>query len=137
MLRITVQDKPAALEFHLEGRLAGPWVEVLEECWQGEVPRRRERILRVDLNGVTSMDAIGQAKLVEMHRRGAELVAGDCLMQSIVAELIGEEQGTDQLPARGPPDDAPHASGTHVNDQSFTRKGERSHERHPILDRPD
>jgi hypothetical protein len=32
MLRITVHDKPEALTFQLEGRLAGPWVRVLQEC---------------------------------------------------------------------------------------------------------
>ena len=34
MLRITVHDKPKALTFQLKGELAGPWVRVLEECWQ-------------------------------------------------------------------------------------------------------
>ena len=32
MLRITVHHNPRALTFQLEGRLAGPWVRVLQEC---------------------------------------------------------------------------------------------------------
>jgi hypothetical protein len=51
MLRITVDDKPGALTFHLEGRLAGPWVRVLEECWQSALARQRKPILCVDLTG--------------------------------------------------------------------------------------
>ena len=34
MLRITVHDTQQALTFQLEGRLAGPWVSEVEECWQ-------------------------------------------------------------------------------------------------------
>ena len=89
MLRITVHDSPGALTFQLEGRLAGPWVRVLEECWQGARARRRKRTLRVDLTGVTSIDAAGKACLAALHRRGAEFVAADCLMKAVVAEITG------------------------------------------------
>jgi hypothetical protein len=54
MLRITVHDNPRALTFQLEGSLTGPWLRVLEECWQGTLARRRKPLLRVDLTGVTS-----------------------------------------------------------------------------------
>ena len=53
MLRITIHDKPEALTFQLEGRLAGPWVRVLQECWQDAGARHRERPLYVDLTEVT------------------------------------------------------------------------------------
>jgi hypothetical protein len=87
MLRITVHDKPGALTFQLEGRLAGPWVRVLQECWQSALASHRKPILRVDLMEVTSIDAAGQACLAALHRQGAELVASDCLMKAVVAEI--------------------------------------------------
>jgi anti-anti-sigma regulatory factor len=87
MLRITVHDKPGALTFQLEGRLAGPWVPVLQECWQSALAGQREPILRVDLTEVTSIDAAGRACLAALHRRGAEFVAADCLMKAVVAEI--------------------------------------------------
>ena len=87
MLRITVHDRPRALTFQLEGRLAGPWVRVLEECWQSALARQRKPILRVDLTGVTFIDAAGQACLTAMHRQGAEFVAADCLTKAVVAEI--------------------------------------------------
>jgi anti-anti-sigma regulatory factor len=87
MLRITVHDKPGALTFQLEGRLAGPWVRELEECWRGALAGQREPVLRVDLTEVTSIDAAGRACLVALHRRGAEFVAADCLMKAVVAEI--------------------------------------------------
>jgi hypothetical protein len=89
MLRITVHDKPGTLTFRLEGRLAGPWVGELEECWRGTLVSRREPILRVDLTEVTSIDAAGQACLAVLHRQGAEFLAADCLMKAVVAEITG------------------------------------------------
>ena len=51
MLRITVHDQPQTLTFQLEGRLAGPWLRELEECWQSTLAHQRKPILRVDLDG--------------------------------------------------------------------------------------
>ena len=87
MLRITVHHKSGALTFQLEGRLAGPWVRVLQECWSVTLARQRQPILRVDLTEVTSLDAAGQACLAALHRQGAEFVAADCLMKAVVAEI--------------------------------------------------
>jgi hypothetical protein len=87
MLRITVHEKPGALTFQLEGRLGGPWVRVLQECWQSALARQRQPILRVDLTGVTSIDATGRACLATLHGQGAELIAADCVMNAVVAEI--------------------------------------------------
>src|SRR5437867_2249798 len=87
MLRITVHEGPRALTFQLEGRLAGPWVRELEECWQSTLAGRRKPILRVDLTGVTFIDAAGQDCLAALHRQGAEFVAADCLMKAVVEEI--------------------------------------------------
>ena len=99
MLRITVHETPGALTFQLEGRLAGPWVRVLQECWQSVSARRRQPIRRVDLTGVTAIDAAGRAQLAALQREGTEFVAVDCLMKAVVAEIIcppaggAEEEG--------------------------------------------
>lgn len=85
MLRITVHDKPQVLTFQLEGSLTGPWLRELEACWQRN--HQRQRILRVDLTGVTFIDDAGKACLAAMHRQGAEFVAADCLTKGIVAEI--------------------------------------------------
>ena len=67
MLRITLQDKPGAVTFQLEGRLAGPSVRLLEDCWQTTLAGRRDPFLRLDLTGVTSIDAAGRGCLVALH----------------------------------------------------------------------
>ena len=104
MLRITVHDNLNALTFQLEGGLAGPWVRVLEECWQSALARQHRPVLRVDLTGMTSIDAAGQACLGSLHREGAEFVAADCLMKAVVDEITGDDAGDNPLPDRGPPE---------------------------------
>ena len=100
MLRITLQDKPGAVTFQLEGRLAEPSVRLLEDCWQTTLAGRRVLLLRLDLTGVTSIDAAGQACLAAMHRGGVEFIAADCLTKAIVAEIT---QGPSPESDGGPP----------------------------------
>jgi hypothetical protein len=87
MLRITVHDKPRVLTFQLEGRLAGPWLRELEECWQSTLARQGKPVLRVDLTGVTFIDAAGKVCLAAVHRQGAEFLAADCLTKAVVDEI--------------------------------------------------
>ena len=88
MLRITVHENPRSLTFQLEGRLVEPWPQVLEECWQSTLARQRKPVLRVDLTGLTFIDAAGKACLAALHRQGAEFIAADVLTKEIVAEII-------------------------------------------------
>jgi ABC-type transporter Mla MlaB component len=90
MLRITADDKPRVVTYRLEGKLEGPWVQELERCWRDIAADANRPALRVDLTGVTYVDAAGKAQLAEMHRRGAKFIAGDCLTAAIVDEIGGE-----------------------------------------------
>jgi ABC-type transporter Mla MlaB component len=87
MLRITIHDNPADVTFQLEGRLVGPWVRELEACWQVTRMCQPESVLRVDLTGVTAIDAAGKACLAAFYRQGAQFVAPDCLTKALVAEI--------------------------------------------------
>ena len=90
MLRITINDNPRILTFRLEGRLEGPWVRELEDCWRSTLDSANRPVVRVDLTGVTYIDAVGKARLAEMHEQGAEFIAGDCETKAVVAEIVGE-----------------------------------------------
>ena len=94
MLRITADERPRVLSFRLEGRLEGPWVEELEKCWRGMVARAGTPALRVDLKGVTFVDAAGKAQLTAMRRQGAEFSADDCLTKAIVSEIVEDGTGS-------------------------------------------
>jgi hypothetical protein len=87
MLRITVHKSPSSLTFQLEGRLAGPWVRELADCWQSIPAGRRKAFVRFDLTGVTYVDAAGKEFLAARHSEGAEFLARGCLMRAVVAEI--------------------------------------------------
>ena len=99
MLRITVHDNPGSLTIQLEGRLAGPWVRELEECWQSARSSQRKAVLRFDLTGVTFIDAAGKRFLAAVHTEGAEFLARGCLMRAVVAEITEAP-----VPDRGRPE---------------------------------
>ena len=91
MLRITTDENPQVITFRLEGRLDGPWVQVLAESWRGTMAGSAGRRLRVDLNGVTFVDGEGKAQLAEMHVYGAEFIAEDLMTKAIVAEIVSQK----------------------------------------------
>lgn len=86
MLRITIHQAPA-LTFQLEGRLAGPWVRELEECWRHATAGDHAACARFDLTGVTYVDAAGKEFLAARHAEGARFTAAGCLMRAIVDEI--------------------------------------------------
>jgi anti-anti-sigma regulatory factor len=91
MLRITIHHARESLTFQLEGRLAGPWVQELEDCWRRTLAGRGRPSVRVDLTGVTFTDAAGKEFLADLKAQGTELVAADCLMKALVAEITQAE----------------------------------------------
>jgi anti-anti-sigma regulatory factor len=88
MLKITTQTEPDALLFSLEGKLAGPWVRELEQCWNDAVKAQQRRSVRVDLSSVTFIDEEGKELLKKMYREGSELTAAGCLNKCIVEGII-------------------------------------------------
>ena len=89
MLRVTVTKKRGKTILNVEGRLAGPWVAALEQCWRGRTPGEK---LCVDLCAVSFIDAAGKLLLKEIHQEGGKLVAEGCLNQSIVEEICGSRR---------------------------------------------
>ena len=89
MLRITVHYDSGALTFELQGRVAVPSLQALEECWRTTLVDRPRLAVRVDLTAVTFIDAAGKECLASMHRQGAELIVAGCATRDIVAEITG------------------------------------------------
>jgi hypothetical protein len=89
MLRITVHEGARAWTLQLEGRLIGPWVPEAERSWERARAGCPKSPHRLDLTGVTTIDAAGKAFLAAAHAAGAELVASGCLMRAIVAQVAG------------------------------------------------
>lgn len=92
MLRISTQKRRGKTVLSVEGRLAGPLVATLEQCWRelrGSSPNDK---FHVNLCGVSFIDSAGKVLLKEIHRQGGELVAEGCLNQAIVREIVKNEK---------------------------------------------
>jgi ABC-type transporter Mla MlaB component len=87
MLRITTHENAGLLTFQLEGRLVGPWVDTLRECWQRFWAQNLGRAVQIDLRDVTFVDSAGKTLLAEMAGQNAQLLARDCLMKAVIAEI--------------------------------------------------
>ena len=98
MLRITTEtNKRGHLTLSVEGRLAGPWVAALEQCWRELLAASPRQKFSINLRGVSFIDNAGKVLLKEMHRLGGELIAEGCLNQAIVNEIVEADakHGTD------------------------------------------
>jgi ABC-type transporter Mla MlaB component len=84
MLRITLHDSARELRIKLEGKLSGPWVEELRQCWRTASSTTAGRATSLDLSEVDFVDGEGQLLLSEMHRDGVRLDAVTPLMQAVV-----------------------------------------------------
>src|SRR5712692_7532080 len=93
MLRITTEKRRGKTVLNVEGRLAGPWVGALEQCWRELRAASPQEKFHVDLCGVSFIDAAGKVLLKEIHRQGGALIAEGCLNQAIVQEIIKSEKG--------------------------------------------
>ena len=95
MLRITTETKRGHLTLSVEGRLAGPWVAALEQCWRELLTASPRQKFSINLCGVSFIDDAGKVLLKEMHRLGGELTAEGCLNQAIVGEIVGADANHD------------------------------------------
>jgi outer membrane protein TolC/ABC-type transporter Mla MlaB component len=93
MLRITTEKKRTKTVLSVEGRLVGPLVSTLEQCWRELRRTSPQEKFYVDLCGVSFIDAAGKVLLKEMYRQGGQLVADGCLNQAIVKEITGGAKG--------------------------------------------
>jgi hypothetical protein len=90
MLRITIDEDTSLITFKLEGRIAGEWVDELERAWLAEADR--DKLIKVDLTGVTFVDEEGKNLLGHMFERGSSLYATDCMNRSMIQGLKRKRQ---------------------------------------------
>jgi outer membrane protein len=92
MLRITTETKRSKTVITVEGRIVGPQVATLEQCWRELFANAPKQKYVVNLCGVSFIDKGGKVLLQEMHRLGAEFQAVGCLNQAIVDEISKSEE---------------------------------------------
>ncbi len=98
MLKITSESSHGSMRLTLEGRLAGAWVQELEQSWRHMTASERSALV-VDLRSVTFIEEAGKALLKEMWRAGAELIAAGCCTKPMVEQITRSPQSA--APHRG------------------------------------
>ncbi len=79
MLRITRSHSSDAAALLLEGKLTEPWTEELRaELESGD------RITRLDLSGLSFVDARGAELLRELERRGVAMVGASAFVRELL-----------------------------------------------------
>jgi len=103
MLRITTERKKGRTVLNVEGRLSGPRVPMLEQCWREMRAGSSDEKFHVNLCGVTFIDGAGKILLRAMYSEGAQLLAEGCLNQAIVSEITAEQKtGGAEKRGKGP-----------------------------------
>src|SRR5437870_8553860 len=102
VLKITMEQGATTTMFEVEGKLAGPWVAELEQCWRAAMNTTGGRSVKVHLRAVSFTDAAGKSLLAEMHRHGADLVAEGCRTKAIVAPIVAAKSEAGSRPGFGP-----------------------------------
>src|SRR5437016_10406603 len=88
MLRITTEKKRGKIFLGVEGRLAGPWVAALEQCWRELHAASPREKFHVNLCGVSFIDAAGKVLLMEIHRRSEEHTSELQSLTNLVCRLL-------------------------------------------------
>jgi outer membrane protein len=91
MLRVTTDRKRGKVCLNVEGRLAGPSVGTLEQCWRELRATSPDEKFSINLCGVSFIDAAGRVLLKEIHSQGGRLFAEGCHNQAIVHEIVRKE----------------------------------------------
>ena len=94
MLRITIDENPGSVTLRLEGKLIGPWVEEVEQCWRKVFMTLGSRTVLVDLSAVDFVDPAGRMLLARMQSAGFRLEPGTPMTRYLVEQI---SQGTQNL----------------------------------------
>ncbi len=87
MLKITLHDSALEFRITLEGRLTGPWVAELEQCWQTASSTTAGRRTILDLGEVDFICPDAEAVLCRMHAQGVEFLAETPIIRSLLHDI--------------------------------------------------
>jgi ABC-type transporter Mla MlaB component len=93
VLRVTTITGKDSRVLKLEGKLSGPWVDELQNCWKeavAEGPRRSA--VKIDMRGVSYVDHSGRSLLLHMEREGAALTECSDFIRQILDAKDGHQK---------------------------------------------
>ena len=96
VLRISMDDQEPMATLTVEGKLVGPWAMELGKTWHELCAPLGQRRLRLDLRGVTFVDASGTRILKEIVKAtGAEIFADSPLTHEF-ANRVRQERSKEE-----------------------------------------
>lgn len=93
MLRISTIEQGANTIIKLEGKLSGAWVGELATYWNHFRESFGNKVVTVDLSGVTFVDVPGKKLLCSISAEGAELAGSGLIPKALIDEICAEEPG--------------------------------------------
>ena len=90
MLKITLHDSADEFRLCLEGKLSGPWVGELRQCWQTASSTTHGRRTVLDLREVDFVDESGEALLREMNCSRVVFQVSTPFMRAVVDGISRE-----------------------------------------------
>jgi hypothetical protein len=88
MMKVQVNEAGDELILEVEGRLAGAFVPVLENCWRSARPNQPNRKISVDLKNLTCVDRASRYLLRLMHSSGVPFLRAGLATQDTRKSLI-------------------------------------------------
>src|ERR1017187_2255820 len=90
MLKITLHDSAREFRLKLEGRLSGPWVHELEQCWMTASSTTHGRNTVLDLGEVDFVDLAGESLLARWWQSKELKIASavTSLLLAVVADKL-------------------------------------------------
>jgi anti-anti-sigma regulatory factor len=89
MLKISVKQEGTENRpvLEVEGRLAGPWVDELERCWEQQQRNTTGVGILVRLSNVSFVDESGTELLRKIFGAGAKLEGNGCMVRALIARI--------------------------------------------------
>ena len=87
VLRIHIDDRDGLTSLMLEGRLVGPWVRELENCWRRALGAEPRRPILVNLANVSFVDPDGIDLLTQICRQRVRLQSTGIMMNRVVEQI--------------------------------------------------
>jgi anti-anti-sigma regulatory factor len=92
MMKVQVNEAGDELILEVEGRLAGAFVPVLENCWRSARANQPNRKISVDLKNVTCVDRAGRYLLQLMHSSGVPFLRAGLATQDTLEQLMEQPE---------------------------------------------
>ncbi|HEV2115414.1 MAG TPA: hypothetical protein VGR48_05275 [Terriglobales bacterium] len=87
MFRATVEHHGELVTLRIEGRLSGPCLGELGNCWRQMSNGKTGRKMVVDLKDVTFVSSQGRQLLERLCRAGAELTGDGLMTRALIEEI--------------------------------------------------